>query len=159
MKPIIKCMELDYLLLKPYLKSLLLVPMIFPFFTGTLFEGLSFAVQVVLLSSFKENTPAVPEIWRTLFACAVLFCVYAGIQIPGYYRFGAIKGRAFMFVPTVGFLLIYFMARLFAGERDGFEFNFVPNDMMLIAGSVGIMAVLILASAAASIKIVLKNRA
>lgn len=217
MKPIIKCMELDYLLLKPYLKSVLLVllvPMLFPFFTGTLFEGLSFAVtvmamttgytfsvaeknglnrfygflpvsksalvagrylflfalgflallatlavQVVLLSSFKENTPAVPEIWRTLFACAVLFCFYAGIQIPGYYRFGAIKGRAFMFVPTVGFLLIYFMARLFAGERDGFEFNFVPNDTMLIAGSVGIMAVLILASAAASIKIVLKNRA
>lgn len=50
----VQCMKLDYLLLKPYLKSVLLVllvPLIFPFFTGTLFEGLSFAATVMAMTT------------------------------------------------------------------------------------------------------------
>lgn len=49
-----KCMKLDYLLLKPYLKSMLLVllvPLLITFFTGTLFEGLSFAATVMAMTT------------------------------------------------------------------------------------------------------------
>lgn len=136
----VKCMKLDYLLLKPYFKSMmlvLLVPLMITFFTGTLFEGLSFAatvmamttgyafsvaeknnlsrfygflpikkialvkgryliiflmglisltvtlaVQVVILS-MKRSLPDIPEIVGNFLLCAVLFCIYAGVQIPG----------------------------------------------------------------------------
>lgn len=43
MNPAMKCMKLDFMLLKPYAKSVLLVllvPLMFPFFTGSLLEGL-----------------------------------------------------------------------------------------------------------------------
>lgn len=39
----------------------------------------------------------------TGFLCFTLYTVF---QLPGYYRFGAIKGRIFMYVPVLGLLLI-----------------------------------------------------
>lgn len=55
-----KCMKLDYLLLKPYLKSMLLVllvPLLITFFTGTLFEGLSFARPRVMAMTTGYTFP------------------------------------------------------------------------------------------------------
>lgn len=34
-----------------------------------------------------------------------LFALYTVFQIPGYYKYGSIKGRVFMYIPVVGFLL------------------------------------------------------
>ena len=33
-----------------------------------------------------------------------LFTLYTVFQIPGYYKYGSIKGRVFMYIPVVGFL-------------------------------------------------------
>lgn len=209
-----KCMKLDYLLLKPYLKSMLLVllvPLLFTFFTGTLFEGLSFAATVMAMTTgytfsvveknsldrFYGFLPAkrsslvvgryliiflmgflallvtlsvqllilyIQQIHLTLFEitgtfllCAVLFCIYAGIQIPGYYRFGSIKGKMFMFVPTVGFLLFYYIAKLLTGNTDSFDPGLLQNNNLLFVGF-AVMALIIVLSAAASVSIVQKNR-
>lgn len=209
-----KCMKLDYLLLKPYLKSMLLVllvPLLFTFFTGTLFEGLSFAATVMAMTTgytfsvveknsldrFYGFLPAkrsslvvgryliiflmgflallvtlsvqllilyIQQIHLTLFEitgtfllCAVLFCIYAGIQIPGYYRFGSIKGKMFMFVPTVGFLLFYYIAKLLIGNTDSFDPGLLQNNNLLFVGF-AVMALIIVLSAAASVSIVQKNR-
>ena len=54
MNPAMKCMKLDFMLLKPYVKSVLLVllvPLMFPFFTGSLLEGLSFGVTVTAMTT------------------------------------------------------------------------------------------------------------
>ena len=54
MNPAMKCMKLDFMLLKPYAKSVLLVllvPLMFPFFTGSLLEGLSFGVTVMAMTT------------------------------------------------------------------------------------------------------------
>lgn len=54
MNPAMKCMKLDFMLLKPYAKSVLLVllvPLMFPFFTGSLLEGLSFGVTVTAMTT------------------------------------------------------------------------------------------------------------
>ncbi len=40
----------------------------------------------------------------------ILFITYICIQIPGYYKFGPIKGRVFMYVPVAGILLTMFIA-------------------------------------------------
>ena len=38
-----------------------------------------------------------------------LFALYTVFQLPGYYRFGSIKGRVFMYIPVAGFLLLQCM--------------------------------------------------
>ncbi|KPI56807.1 hypothetical protein IM33_03040 [Clostridioides difficile] len=210
----IKCMKLDLLLLKPYLKSMLLVllvPLLITFFTGTLFEGLSFAatvmamttgytfsvveknnldrfygflpvkrnalvlgryliifftgfaalvftllVQVIILN-FKTSAPSLQEIVGSFLLCAALFCIYACVQIPGYYRFGSIKGKMFMFIPTVGFLLFYYLVKLLTENTVNSTLNFIPNNMVLIIGSIGIMVLIVAISAIISTRIVEKS--
>lgn len=39
----------------------------------------------------------------------VMFLVYVAFQVPGYYKYGSIKGRMFMYVPIAGFLLVYLL--------------------------------------------------
>ena len=34
-----------------------------------------------------------------------LFALYTVFQIPGYYKYGSIKGRVFMYIPVAGFLV------------------------------------------------------
>lgn len=212
----VKCMKLDYLLLKPYLKSMLLVvlvPLLITFFTGTLFEGLSFAATVMAMTTgytfsvveknnmerfygflpskksalvigrylviflmgllallvtlgvqaiilyFKNCAVTLPEMVGTFLFCTILFCIYTGIQIPGYYRYGSIKGKMFMFIPTVGFLLFYYIVRLFMGDIDSFNLSFNTNSAMLLLGGAGVIMLIMILSAAASIHIVQKRRA
>lgn len=95
----------------------------------------------------------------TFLLCAILFCIYAGVQIPGYYRFGSIKGKMFMFVPTVGFLLFYYIVRLLMGDVSSFDLGFLQNSTLLLLGGVGVMAIIIALSVTASIRIVQKKRA
>lgn len=210
----VKCMKLDYLLLKPYFKSMmlvLLVPLMITFFTGTLFEGLSFAatvmamttgyafsvaeknnlsrfygflpikkialvkgryliiflmglisltvtlaVQVVILS-MKRSLPDIPEIVGNFLLCAVLFCIYAGVQIPGYYRYGSIKGKMFMFIPTVGFLLFYYIIRMFTEGANTATANVSLSPIIIVIIALGSIALLISVSALVSAKIVEKK--
>lgn len=204
---IIKCMKLDYLLLKPYFKSMmlvLLVPLLITCFTGTLFDGLSFSATVMAMTTgytfsiveknnlnrfygflpakkktlvqgryfiiylvgfitltvtatvqigilgIRDAMPGIHEITGTFLVCTVLFCIYAGVQIPGYYRYGSIKGKMFMFIPTVGFLLFYYIIRLLS-------VNAAPNIIITVIAAVGLIVLLISISAAFSTKIVEKN--
>lgn len=211
---IIKCMKLDYLLLKPYFKSMimvLLVPLLITFFTDTLFEGLSFAatvmamttgytfsiaeknnlshfygflpakktslvygryliiflmgfialavilsVQVAILS-IKSFVPNIHEIIGNFLLCTVLFCIYAGVQIPGYYRYGSIKGKMFMFIPTVGFLLFYYMIRMFTDSANPIATTFSPSLITVVIIALVSIALLIGVSALTSTKIVKKS--
>lgn len=214
MNDIIKCMKLDSLLLKPYLKSILFVlfvPILITFFTGTLFEGLSFAATVmamttgytfsigeknnldrfygflptkksrlvfgryliifligfialmvtlavqVFILNFKAIILTVQEISATFILCATLFCIYAGIQIPGYYRFGSIKGKMFMFIPTVGFLLFYYIGRLLFKSWDYVNLNIISNNTIFMISTIGLMAMIIVISSIVSAKIVEKR--
>lgn len=208
----IKCMKLDFLLLKPYLKSMLLVflvPLIFPFLTGTLFDGLSFAVTVMAMTTgytfsvveknnldrfygflpvkrsalvhgryllvflmgfasllftvtaqvailyLRGAAPTMQTILVSSLLCAGLFCIYAGVQLPGYYRFGSIKGKMLTFIPTIGFLLFYSLVKALGGGSDGM--SFVPSNTILVIGSVVLMAFIIALSAAISTKVVQKG--
>lgn len=39
----------------------------------------------------------------------LLFTIYIVCQIPGYYKFGAINGKIFMYIPVLGFLVTLFL--------------------------------------------------
>lgn len=212
----IQCLKLDLLLLKPYFKSIflvLLVPLIFPVFTGSLFEGLSFAVtvlamttaytfsvaeknnlnrlygflpvrrknlvagrylaifligmlsilfelaaQVLILTLMKSVIPQSSEILSIFLICLLLFCIYAGVQIPGYYRYGSIKGKILMFLPTVGFLLFYFIVKSFGKNAASTNLDFLQNTTILIGGAIVLMVLIVGISASVSAKIVARNR-
>lgn len=115
-------------------------------------------VQVFILR-FKNSALTLQEMMGTFLLCAILSCIYAGVQIPGYYRFGSIKGKMFMFVPTVGFLLFYYIVRLLMGDANSFDLGFLQNSALLLLGGAGVMALVIVLSVTASIQIVQKKRA
>lgn len=201
MSPTIKCMKLDFMLLKPYFKSMaliLLVPLMFPFFTGTLLEGLSFATTVLAMTTaytfsiaeknslerfygflpvdrkrlvggrylaifgigyisivleaivqsliliFIKSVPLqIADIAFSTLACALLFSIYAGVQIPGYYKYGSIKGKIFMFIPTAGFLILYYSFSLLKDSQAGAAPKILSNTLLLSASGC-ILLVLIL---------------
>lgn len=209
-------MRLDLMLLKPYIKSIamvLLVPLIFPFVTTTLFEGLSFAVTVIAMTTAYtfsiaeknglnrfyymlpvKKSSLVAGRYLAIFCigilsilleaavqsailfwvkkvslrgvdtagiillCILLFCIYAGVQLPGYYKYGSIKGKIFMFIPTVGFLLFYSVAKAIGGGNPALSMNFSLDPKLLVASAALLIMLLVVLSAMASAKIVLKNK-
>ncbi|MFR3226141.1 MAG: ABC-2 transporter permease, partial [Blautia massiliensis (ex Durand et al. 2017)] len=74
---------------------------------GLLSLAVSLAVQPVVLRALGETvTPA--DIVAAGAAGLLLFTLYTVFQLPGYYKFGAIKGRIFMYIPVAGFLATLF---------------------------------------------------
>ena len=57
------------------------------------------AKRLAVIRSFDATVQAA--------ACRLLFNIK--IQIPGYYKFGSIKGRVFMYIPVAGFLVTLFL--------------------------------------------------
>ena len=45
------------------------------------------------------------DIVTAAIAGVFLFSLYTVFQIPGYYKYGSIKGRVFMYIPVAGFLV------------------------------------------------------
>lgn len=212
MKLMIPCMKLDFMLLKPYIKSVilvLLVPLIYPAFTDSLLEGMSFAVivlamttpymfsiaeknsmerlygflpvksknlvggrylaifsqgfiflllemaaQVLILAVAKSAMPPIREIVGVTLICVLLFTIYAGVQIPGYYKYGPIKGRIFMFVPSVCYLIFYFIMRAY-DLRSLTGVSVLQQNMGILAAVVlAFVAIMLYASIFISLKVI-----
>lgn len=114
------------------------------------------AIQTVILT-YKAQAPAFQELLLSVLVCACMFCIYAGVQIPGYYRFGSIKGKMFMFIPTVGFLLFYYLVRLLIGDTGSLQLPWMQNYTAILVCTVLFMALVIAVSAAISTKIIAKD--
>lgn len=52
-------------------------------------------------------TVSIEEVVTAGLVGIMMFTFYIVFQIPGYYKYGSIKGRMFMYVPIAGFLLIW----------------------------------------------------
>lgn len=71
---------------------------------GLLFLIVSLVAQSLVLKVLGE-TVGVFDIVTAAITGAFLFAVYNVFQIPGYYKYGSIKGRVFMYIPAVGLLV------------------------------------------------------
>lgn len=72
---------------------------------GTLIISFLFQSAVLLVSGRKfEKT----DFLTALFLGVLLFVFSSAFQLPGYYKFGSIKGRFFVYLPLAGFLLVSF---------------------------------------------------
>lgn len=113
-------------------------------------------IQVIILSVKGVAVPAAEALVAFL-SCAGLFSLYAGVQIPGYYRFGSIKGKMFMFIPTVGFLLFYYVIQMFT-NKTGVDMRGINLNILGVSiGVVLVVVVIILISVSVSLRIVKRN--
>lgn len=86
-----------------------------------------------------------------------LFALYTVFQLPGYYKFGAIKGRIFMYIPVAGFLVILLLiTKSPVGERK-LLFTVINSPVLFILFAVIFVIVMYTVSILVSIKI-LKNK-
>lgn len=65
----------------------------------------------------------------------LLYSIYTVFQLPGYYKYGSINGRMFMYIPIIGFLLV-----LFGMEKIDLSKN---ELVMSIFNNLGVLAALI----------------
>ena len=68
----------------------------------------SLITQPIVLRVIGETVEKV-DIISAAIGGLFLFALYTVFQIPGYYKFGSIKGRVFMYIPVAGFLATLFL--------------------------------------------------
>ena len=64
--------------------------------------GISLAAQPLVLRALGEKVSAA-DVAGAAVAGALLFALYTVFQLPGYYRFGFLRGRIFMYIPVAAF--------------------------------------------------------
>ena len=72
--------------------------------TGLLALGISLVTHTVVLKALGETVHA----WEIAVSTVLGFFVYTFyvvFQLPGYYKFGAVGGKMFQFIPVTGYLL------------------------------------------------------
>lgn len=87
----------------------------------------------------------------------VMFVLYIVFQIPGYYKYGSIKGRVFMYLPVVGFLLISVLFGSNKAVLSPVLANLLGSPVMTVGTAILFMVLMLLVSTAVSVKI-LKNK-
>lgn len=74
---------------------------------GALALVVSLIIQPIVLRAMGESVGTL-DIISAAISGLFLFALYTVFQIPGYYKYGAIKGRVFMYIPVAGFLATLF---------------------------------------------------
>ena len=119
------------------------------------FAALLFAILVhpAILRAMGMSVPE-SEIRVAVIFGIIVFCLYIVFQLPAYYKFGTIKGRVFIYIPTVGFFAtLYFFPKI---DVSGIS-TIIGNPVMLAAFLLLICIAAYLISIAVSIHIV-KNK-
>ena len=75
---------------------------------GALVLVVSLITQPIVLRLIGETVEKT-DIISAAIGGLFLFALYTVFQIPGYYKFGSIKGRVFMYIPVAGFLATLFL--------------------------------------------------
>lgn len=90
----------------------------------------SLITQPLILIALGERI-LITDIITTAIEGVVLFALYTVFQIPGYYKFGSIRGRVFMYIPVVGFLAVLLILSK-APDVNESLINSVGNSFILL---------------------------
>lgn len=100
---------------------------------------------------------SVPISFTEIFVAGILgslmFTLYITFQIPGYYKYGSIKGRMFMYIPIVGYLIVFFIFNKVDVVQNPTLISALNSPLTMIMVTVVAMVVLLTISIIASIKI------
>ena len=109
---------------------------------GALALVASLITQPIVLRVIGETVERV-DIISAAIGGLFLFALYTVFQIPGYYKFGSIKGRVFMYIPVAGFLATLFLLPKI--PMDNSIITFLSNSPMLLIALVIVLVVVMYA--------------
>ena len=117
---------------------------------------ISLIAQPLVLKVLGE-TVGVFDIVTAAIAGVFLFALYTVFQIPGYYKYGSIKGRVFMYIPVAGFLITLLLISKNPVGENKLLFTVINSPVLLMLLAVIFAIAMYVVSISASIKI-LKNK-
>ena len=123
---------------------------------GLLSLIISLIVQPLVLKVLGE-TVGVFDIVTAAIAGVFLFALYTVFQIPGYYKYGSIKGRVFMYIPVAGFLITLLLITKSPVGESKLLFTVINSPILLMLLAVIFVIAMYVISILVSIKI-LKNK-
>lgn len=124
----------------------------FSIIMGLLALIFSLITHPVILSSLGETVSTFD------IACAAavgifLFALYTVFQLPGYYKFGSIKGRVFMYIPVAGFLATLFLITKIPADNSGWLITVLSSPVLVLLAAV-LVVIMYVISILVSVKIV-----
>ena len=123
---------------------------------GLLSLVISLIAQPLILKVLGE-TVGVFDIVTAAIAGAFLFALYTVFQIPGYYKYGSIKGRVFMYIPVAGFLVTLLLLSKMPAFGNSFISVVESSPILLVFLAVFTIVVMYVVSIFLSIRI-MKNK-
>ena len=122
---------------------------------GAIALAVSLIIQPIVLRLMGERAETL-DIAGAAMAGLFMFELYTVFQIPGYYKFGSIKGRIFMYIPVAGFLVALFLIPEIPADNP--IINAAANSpVLLIIPVIALVAAMYAASVWVSIR-VMKNK-
>lgn len=118
---------------------------------GALALTVSLIAQPIVLRAMGE-TVEVFDIVSAAIGGLFLFALYTVFQIPGYYKYGSIKGRVFMYIPVVGFLATLFLLPKMPTDNPVLT-TIASSPVLLIALAIALVVVMYAVSIWLSIRI------
>lgn len=115
---------------------------LFVFSLGAITLVISLITQPIVLQALGE-TVELFDIISAAIGGIFLFALYTVFQIPGYYKFGSIKGRVFMYIPVAGFLVTLFLLPKLPANNP--IINAIASSPVLLLGFVIVLAVVMYA--------------
>ena len=95
-----------------------------------------------------------PDICAATVLGILMFTLYTVFQLPGYYKFGSISGRVFMYIPVVGFLAIVLFVSKFDVTSNPAIAALLGNPIVSVIAAMLVCIIAYLLSIIMSIKIV-----
>ena len=123
---------------------------------GLLSLIISLIAQPLVLKVLGE-TVGVFDIVTAAIAGVFLFALYTVFQIPGYYKYGSIKGKVFMYIPVAGFLITLLLITKSPVGESKLLFTVINSPILLMLLAVIFVIAMYVVSILVSIKI-LKNK-
>ena len=117
---------------------------------------ISLIAQPLVLKVLGE-TVGIFDIVTAAIAGVFLFALYTVFQIPGYYKYGSIKGRVFMYIPVAGFLITLLLITKSPVGESKLLFTVINSPVLLMLLAVIFVIAMYVISILVSIKI-LKNK-
>ena len=122
---------------------------------GALALVVSLITQPIVLRAMGENVGTLDMISAAI-GGLFLFALYTVFQIPGYYKYGAIKGRVFMYIPVAGFLATLFFLPKMPADNP-IVITVVSSPVLLIGLVLVLVVVMYVVSIWFSIRIMEKK--
>ena len=134
-------------------KNLVLGRYLFTCLIGLLALLFSIIVHPVILKVLGETVQSL-DIYLAAIPGIIMFTLYTVFQLPGYYKFGSINGRIFMYIPVVGFLAMLLLISKLDVPGNPIMSALIGNSIVPVISLLLICVIAYVISIIVSIKII-----